>query len=263
MKKIASYMDYEHEYRQAFNYLELKLEDFDKKFIKVTLVGKEWMVTEEYYQTYFVNQTDELVIWSNLIFNKIPEIIIPIEVWEEIAELQPDTMVKKYDSAIYGWYYEVDGIPYVRKGTDWGTFMIEKTSIAKLSQTAGEFYVALSLLPIEIYEEAEKEISIMKQEEYQHIQEKYYELSNMSLEKFTEFMKRYYAEQITDAMESGFSLKNKGYDECYCLDENGHWTIGYAMEISYKGKQYPVTAWFSVDKGKIINCAGMSWKASI
>ena len=91
-------------------------------------------------------------------------------------------------------------------------------------------------------------------------QEKYQEFSKMSLEEFTDFMKEYYVEHLETAMDSGFHVKNKGYDECYYLEENGHWTIGYSMEISYNGKAYPVTAWFCVDNGRIINLAAMSWK---
>lgn len=255
-EKAASYMDYEHLYNEIQSLICLEPEDFKKPFQRITLDGREWMVTEEYYQNFFKYEEDEQSIWSCLIYNMIPNVMIPTDVWEEMMALQPDVFRINEDGV-----YEKDGITYIAMQCEWGTFMVESTSGILQCKSAADFCSFLDLLPMEIYEEGKAEMDAEALKSYNYIQEKYEAVADMTVEKFEEFMREQYTNQLKECADLGYSVKITRLDESYYIDANGNWHIGYGAEISYGKNNYPVTLIFSVGDGKIRNLMSVTYKA--
>ena len=265
-EKLASYMDYEHEYRQERFHLLNAIENLEKGHTKIQLDDEIWMVKNDFFVEYYMNHpANREEVWKDLIFNLVPQVMIPIDVWDEVMELEPDAFIKETrivqenSTTITQEYYEKDDIVYICIETKWGTFMVQENSGLQSCERAEEFYAMVPLLPKEIYVEAKDEMAAYIMENYSTLVEKYEQFSKMSLEEFTDFMKPYYINQLKDAMDDGYALTYKGFDECYYSEGSGCWIIGYNLEIFYKEKTYSCTEYFSVAHGKIVNYVGGGW----
>ena len=252
-EKAASFMDYEYLYDEIQEILSKKPEDFEKSFQRVTLGGNAWLVTGEYYEDYFLNETEEQAIWNNLIFNNVPNILIPIDIWEEAMAQQPEVFQKQEDGS-----YEKDGVVYSVFECEWGTFMTESIS----STENGEHLCTLyDLLPAQIYEEEKTALKAEALHCYQEIQDTYAAVRDMTLEHFETFMQDSYACQLREYANWGYSIKITGLDESYYFEENGNWHIGYGIVLSDDAHSSAMTLTFLGGNGKVINLGAAMYKS--
>lgn len=254
-EKTASYMNYDFLYGKIEDLLKLEVTDFQQSFLNIMLNGEEWMVSEEYYGRFFENTVDEQSIWEKLICNKIESIMIPIPIWEEIMSLYPNLFQVKEDGS-----YVKDDYHYEAVEFPCGTFMIETNNGTFQIGDETEFYSSLHLMPKALYELETEKIEAQAMNSYQEIQETYKDVADMTNEEFESFMKESYVKQLQTYMDLGYSIKIVGIDEnnSYYLKENGHWHIGYKVDISNGKDTARITLVFAVGDGKIKNLVAVA-----
>lgn len=249
-EKAASFMDYEGLYEEVQELLSMEPEDFMGDYVTVTIDGEEWVAKAYFYRKYLQYEDDAESIWSYLFYNRIQGVMLPENVWNELAAREPDSVIEDAGELL------LNGSVYVPLETPWGIYIVQQGSDLKECTTAVEYCAILDLMPAKIYEEARMELEAEALEQYHYIQEYYSGAADMTIGEFTDFVRAYYVEKLENCTERGFQFQSSAYKSSYCMQGGGYWNIEYGVQITYGGKSYPAVLIFVIQEGKITAISG-------
>lgn len=247
-ERAAECMDYEEAYNEIQGYLALTPEDMGVKFTPVTVGQEEWIATEEFYLQYKLYEKSELSeqeFWNDAIFNGAL-FFIPEENWNEARKQKPDLFEEMADGEVI-----LNEIPYERVGTKWGNYITIKGNVNFDMDSAAECCLNMQFVPAEVYKEARSEMEASALEQYQYFQEKYADFSDMTLEEFTNRMKKNYVKQLKQITGLGYEFKQVTFEDSYYHPEEKEWQITNNVVVKYDKQSQQILQSVSVKNGKI------------
>ena len=216
--------------------------------------NRAWIVSDTFYKEHLQWEEDMLNFWGKVIYNQVPGIMIPEDIWEAVVSREPEILQETAKGELL-----IGGKAYVLLETKWGKFIVEHGSDLLDCNTAAEFCNILSAVPTEIYEEAYPELEKKAWEDYYYRQEHFAEAAAMSLEEFTEIVKKRNIAELEQCEALGISLKSTGYKNSYNVKESDVWQVEFGMQVTYEGESFPVDVTLTILDGKVRNAGSMSY----
>ncbi len=254
-EKLASYVHYENLHQQIKG-LVIAEPDVNGSHYSTQMLEEDraWIVSDSFYREHLQWEEDMLNFWGNVIYNQIPGIMIPEEIWEKVNSREHELLEVTTDDVLL-----ISGKAYVSLETKWGNFIVEQGSNLLHCSTAEEFCNLLSAVPAEIYEEAYPELEKQAWEDYYYRQEHFAEASDMSLEEFTEIVKERNITELEQCKELGISLKSTGYKNSYYVRESNVWQVEFGMQVFYEDESFPVDVTLTILEGKVRNVSSLGY----
>lgn len=258
-EKLASYMDYEklHTYIKG---LVLSEPDVNGKDYSTQMLEEDrpWLVSNDFYQEYLQWEDDMQNFWGNVIYNGVPGMMIPEEIWAEITAGEPEALIETTEGE-----FLLGNRLYVLLETKWGNFIVEQGSSLLESSTAAEFCTVLNAVPSEIFEEAYPELEKQAWEAYDYRQKHFAEAAAMDLQEFTDIVKTRYTAGLKSCEEQGITFTNTGYKASYYASESGYWMIEYGLRVKCAFGDFPIGVTICVQDGKIWNIGSISYSYNL
>lgn len=245
-EKAAACIDYQEMYQWIQELLAMEPEDHGKKAVAVTIGDEQWMATDDFYQRYLHNEDDPEDIWASLIYNGMPQVMIPEDIWNTVIAWESGSVTELADGE-----FMLNGEVYAPLNTPWGTYIAAQLSGLHECVTAMDFYAILELMPMEIYQAVQPELAAQTLEQHQYIQEHYGKVNDMTLEEFTDFVRSAYAKELKNCAEQGFSFASTGFEESYTADGESDWWIHYGMTLTNGQEECHISLQVRVTDGKL------------
>lgn len=255
-EKASGYMNYEGLYEEIQDILSWEPEDYLGSYRKITIGDEEYMVNEAFPQEDLEDSTDALAFWSGVVFNGMSGYLVSEEIWQKVCAMEPDAV-----EALAGGGYQVNGAQFDRLETDWGVFYTVSGEISDC-ETAEEIAEHLSVIPVEIYQEAEESLIASGLGHYEFNQNYYAAARDMRYEEFREYVMKHYAAELRNAADLGYTFEMTGVQDAYCIEENGGWTIIYGMRVSNGTRSLPFCLDITVRDGGL-DIGAMSYQDDI
>lgn len=257
-EKAAGYMNYEEIYNDILELLAMEPEDHGLKLVPVTIGEREWMAEQSFYDQYLRYEDGTSELWVYFVYNYIPQVMIPEDIWSEVIAIDPEAVYKTGEGE-----YIINDVTYVSFETKWGTYFTESTGVVSDCVTAADFCSVLELIPMEIYQEAEAELKRNAVNEYERIQKDFGQVAHMTLEEFESVLSTKYTAELQTFKNQGITIKSTGYERSYYYNEIDCWNIQYGIMVTQNGESYPLTIDFTVsDRGLDIGSTGILPKYS-
>lgn len=224
-KTAADCMDYDRLYEEIQTLKTMEPEDFGTRYVAVEIGGESWMAAAEFAAEQLAESADGLTVWANLVYNAVPGILVPTDVWTQVTALEPEAVLDLGDGE-----YSVAGVTYRRHATRWGSFMAPDSFTAPENPTAAGYCAALQLVPLALYEEAEPDLPDCDAI-YAEVQQTYAEAFAMTREEFTQAAKARYLAQLTALGERNVSFSAPSYGSCYYYRDGGYWLVEYRLRL--------------------------------
>jgi len=254
-EKLASYIHYEYKHQQIKELViaepDVNGSDYSTQMLEE---DRAWIVSDSFYREHLRWEENMLNFWRSIIFNQIPGIMIPEDIWTKVIS-EEHTLCEETEDGIL-W---AGGKAYIPIETKWGDFVVEHESDLLHCDSAAEFCNRLSAVPTELYEEAYPELEKQAWESYTYKQAHFAEAAAMSLEEFTGIVKKRNIAELEQCEELGISIKNTGYKNSYYVKESDVWQVEFGTQVLYEGKSFPIGITVTIQDGKVRNTGSMSY----
>lgn len=247
-EEATELMDFDQDYVDILDCLSWTVEDYESQFQKVTLCGETYMAQSWFAEQYLGDNPTEDAdeSWRYLIYKDIPQILIPLEVWQRITGSSLETDGAGRQTGIQ----PESGTVYCLWESPWGPFMVEESdweNVTPLETAPEELCATLNLVPEELYQEAKPAMDQSALEACTYNQERFGTVRDMTREEFCAYMRQQMARSIGEAM-AGVTFSNVDYKGAYYLD--GRWDVEYSLTAeTASGERGRLTFYFMVTGG--------------